>query len=93
MEELTKDPSVRALLGDDGPRHLAFIDGEYVAAVSGETFDCVSPISGEAVAEIASCAAADVDRAVRGARAAFDGGTWARGTPRDRKRCSSGWPG
>jgi 4-guanidinobutyraldehyde dehydrogenase / NAD-dependent aldehyde dehydrogenase len=86
MEELTKDPSVRALLGDDGPRHLAFIDGEYVAAVSGETFDCVSPISGEAVAEIASCAAADVDRAVRGARAAFDGGTWARGTPRDRKR-------
>ena len=67
-------------------RSRAFVDGAFVDAVSGETFDCVSPISGEVVAAVASCDAADVDRAVAGARAAFESGVWSRLAPKKRKQ-------
>ncbi len=67
-------------------RSKAFIDGTFVDAVSGETFDCVSPISGEVVAQVAACDTADVDRAVAGARAAFESGAWSRLAPKKRKR-------
>ena len=33
----------------------AFIDGEYRDSVSGDTFDCISPVDGRALAAIASC--------------------------------------
>jgi 4-guanidinobutyraldehyde dehydrogenase/NAD-dependent aldehyde dehydrogenase len=64
----------------------AFIDGRYVAAASGETFDCVSPIDGRLLAQVASSDAADVDLAVAAARRAFDSGAWWRQPPRERKR-------
>ena len=67
-------------------RTQAFIDGAYVDALSGETFDCVSPGTGRTIASIASCDAADVDRAVAGARRAFDSGSWSRAAPKQRKR-------
>jgi acyl-CoA reductase-like NAD-dependent aldehyde dehydrogenase len=67
-------------------RTQAFIDGEYRDAESGETFECVSPIDGRVLGEIAACDVADVDRAVRGARAAFDSGAWSRLAPKKRKR-------
>ena len=67
-------------------RSQAFIDGAYVDAVSGETFDCVSPITGEVVAQVAAGDSADVDRAVAGARAAFEAGAWSRLAPKKRKR-------
>ena len=64
----------------------AFIDGRYVPASSGATFDCVSPIDGRVIAAIASTDAPDVDRAVAAARRAFEAGTWSRQAPRERKR-------
>jgi 4-guanidinobutyraldehyde dehydrogenase/NAD-dependent aldehyde dehydrogenase len=64
----------------------AFIDGRYVDAASGETFDCVSPVDGRSIARVASTAAADVDRAVAAARRSFEGGAWSRMAPRERKR-------
>jgi gamma-glutamyl-gamma-aminobutyraldehyde dehydrogenase/4-guanidinobutyraldehyde dehydrogenase/NAD-dependent aldehyde dehydrogenase len=67
-------------------RSQAFVDGEYVDALSGETFDCVSPITGATIAQIAAGDAADIDRAVRGARAAFESGVWSRLAPKKRKR-------
>jgi acyl-CoA reductase-like NAD-dependent aldehyde dehydrogenase len=67
-------------------RTQAFIDGAYVDALSGETFDCVSPGTGRTIASIASCDSADVDRAVAGARRAFDSGSWSRAAPKQRKR-------
>ena len=63
----------------------AFINGERVAAASGALFDCISPIDGKKIAEIARCGAADVDAAVASARAAFEDGRWANKTPRERK--------
>ena len=68
------------------PEGRAFIDGQYVDALSGETFDCVSPIDGSVIAQIAACDTADVDRAVNGARAAFEQGVWSRTSPAHRKK-------
>jgi acyl-CoA reductase-like NAD-dependent aldehyde dehydrogenase len=67
-------------------RSQAFIDGAYVDAVSGETFDCISPGSGRVIASVAACDSEDVDRAVRGARKAFESGVWSRLAPKQRKR-------
>ena len=64
----------------------AFIGGRYVAAASGATFDCVSPIDGRTLAQVASTDAADVDLAVAAARRAFDAGVWTGQPPRERKR-------
>src|SRR6185437_1090377 len=63
----------------------AFIDGRYVDAASGETFDCISPSSGAVLARVAACDEEDVNRAVAAARAAFRKGSWAHLPPRKRK--------
>ena len=66
-------------------RSQAFIDGAYVSAASGATFDCISPIDGRVIAKVAECGEEDVDRAVKSARAAFVKGTWSRMAPAKRK--------
>ncbi|RMV78851.1 Aldehyde dehydrogenase protein [Pseudomonas caricapapayae] len=63
----------------------AFIQGEYTAAASGETFDCVSPVDGRLLVKVASCDAADAQRAVDSARSAFNSGAWSRLAPARRK--------
>jgi 4-guanidinobutyraldehyde dehydrogenase/NAD-dependent aldehyde dehydrogenase len=63
----------------------AFIQGEYCDAVSGETFDCISPVDGRFLTKVASCDAADADRAVASARATFESGVWSRMAPVKRK--------
>ncbi|RZI78283.1 MAG: aldehyde dehydrogenase [Variovorax sp.] len=64
----------------------AFIDGRYVAALSGKTFDNVNPATGQTLGQIAACDREDVDVAVSSARAAFESGVWSRMAPVDRKR-------
>ncbi|UAW98543.1 aldehyde dehydrogenase [Halopseudomonas nanhaiensis] len=64
----------------------AFIDGGYQPALSGETFDCVSPVDGRVLGQIASCGQADADAAVQAARSAFDSGVWSRRPPAQRKQ-------
>ena len=68
------------------PRTNAFIDGRYVPAVSGATFDCINPATGKPIARVASCDAADVEHAVASARRAFDAGHWSRRAPAARKK-------
>ena len=63
----------------------AFINGEYTDAVSGETFDCLSPVDGRFLAKVASCDLADANRAVENARATFDSGVWSQLAPAKRK--------
>jgi gamma-glutamyl-gamma-aminobutyraldehyde dehydrogenase/4-guanidinobutyraldehyde dehydrogenase/NAD-dependent aldehyde dehydrogenase len=63
-----------------------FIDGRFLPARSGRTFDCVSPIDGAVIASIAAGAQEDVDDAVRSARRAFEAGRWASERPENRKR-------
>jgi 4-guanidinobutyraldehyde dehydrogenase/NAD-dependent aldehyde dehydrogenase len=68
------------------PRTQAFINGRYVPAQSGATFDCVNPADGLVFAQVASCDAPDVDAAVASARKAFEGGAWSRRAPAARKK-------
>jgi gamma-glutamyl-gamma-aminobutyraldehyde dehydrogenase len=63
----------------------AFVDGKRVAAQSGATFDSINPATGALLAKVAACDAADVDRAVRSARAAFEDGRWSGRPPAERK--------
>jgi len=67
------------------PEWRAFIDGKYVEAVSGETFETVNPATGKVIANIASCDERDVDIAVSSARKAFECGVWSRRAPAERK--------
>lgn len=64
----------------------ALIGGELVPARSGETLDCISPIDGRTLTQIASCDVVDVDLAVAAARAAFDSGPWPRMAAKERKK-------
>jgi len=50
-----------------------YIDGKWVDPHTGKWFDTVNPYTGEAWAQIAHGDAADVDRAVKAARNAFEG--------------------
>ncbi|MBT2186029.1 aldehyde dehydrogenase [Sphingobium nicotianae] len=66
------------------PETRLFIDGQFVAAEGGATFDTVNPTNGTVIAAIAQGTRADVDLAVSAARKAFASGVWSRMAPRDR---------
>ena len=66
-------------------RNQAFIDGNFVDAASGKTFDSINPATGDVLAAVTACDAEDVDRAVAAARKAFEAGHWSRMGPSDRK--------
>ncbi|MFP6851149.1 MAG: aldehyde dehydrogenase [Pseudomonas sp.] len=63
----------------------AFVHGEYRPALSGATFECISPVDGRVLGLVASCDLADADAAVVAARAAFESGVWSRLAPVERK--------
>jgi gamma-glutamyl-gamma-aminobutyraldehyde dehydrogenase len=66
-------------------RTQAFIDGKFVDAASGKTFDSINPATGAVLAQVAECDAEDVNRAVAAGRRAFEDGRWSRMAPGDRK--------
>src|SRR3954466_8554395 len=78
------DP-VREFLAAD--THELLIDGERAAAADGATFDTPDPATGERLATVSQAGAADLDRAVQAARAAFaEGSDWGKMSPLDRGR-------
>jgi phenylacetaldehyde dehydrogenase len=78
MDTLSTDASLAALkqgfLARD--RDL-LINGSWVKAQSGKTFDVADPGTGGVLARVALGEAADIDRAVKAARAAMARGPWA----------------
>src|SRR5499427_2845011 len=52
------------------------INNKWADAASGKTFPTINPATGETIAQVAEADAADVDKAVAAARAAFDNGPW-----------------
>ena len=75
-------PAVSSFLSS--PRQL-LIDGEWVDAKDGQTFDTVNPATEEVLVQVAQASAVDADRAVVAARNAFEAGSpWQRMTPRER---------
>ncbi|MCQ8187511.1 aldehyde dehydrogenase [Streptomyces rugosispiralis] len=68
-----------------------FIDGHFTDALSGDTFTSHSPRDGAVLAKVQAAGAEDVDRAVRGARDAFEDGRWRDLPPRERKGVLLRW--
>jgi phenylacetaldehyde dehydrogenase len=62
------------------------INGKWVEAASGKTFDTYNPATGEVLARIAEGDREDINRAVEAARAAFETGRWSQLTPSERGR-------
>jgi len=62
-----------------------FINGEWVDAESGKTFSSPNPATGQPLAEVAEADKIDIDKAVRAARAAYEG-KWSRMSARERGR-------
>jgi len=61
-----------------------FIDGQWVAPLSGGSLTVRSPATEEIFLTVAEAGVADIDRAVDAARRAFDAGPWPRMTPAER---------
>jgi aldehyde dehydrogenase (NAD+) len=71
----------------EGRAFMQFIGGKPVDALSGERIDVICPSDGKVFASIPASGKADVDRAVRSARKAFDDGPWGRLPAVERGRC------
>ncbi|MFJ6653100.1 5-carboxymethyl-2-hydroxymuconate semialdehyde dehydrogenase [Microbacterium sp. NPDC091313] len=63
-----------------------YIDGAFVDALDGGTFEVLDPVTNETYLHAAAGTAADIDRAVAAARRAFAEGPWPRMLPRERAR-------
>jgi aldehyde dehydrogenase (NAD+) len=63
-----------------------YIGGQWVDASSGGTFPTINPATEETLTQVAEGRAEDIDRAVKAARQAFEGGAWPKmsGTERGR---------
>ncbi|WP_298922260.1 aldehyde dehydrogenase [uncultured Roseobacter sp.] len=75
----------QALAAKTKPNGKAFIDGKFCEAADGSVFETVNPATGQVLAAVAHCKAADVDRAVAAARRVFNAGIWSRAEPEERK--------
>lgn len=63
---------------------LMYINGEFVQADHGRTFESVNPWTGLAWATIPDASATDIDRTVKAAHRAFTNGPWPKMTPSER---------
>ncbi|MCU0492420.1 MAG: aldehyde dehydrogenase family protein [Chloroflexaceae bacterium] len=61
-----------------------YIDGRWCDSSDGKTFAVYEPATGNVLGHVASATTADVDRAVKAARAAFDSGPWPHTPPAER---------
>ncbi|XP_077565262.1 mitochondrial 10-formyltetrahydrofolate dehydrogenase isoform X2 [Stigmatopora nigra] len=61
-----------------------FIDGQFVDAENGKTYDTINPTDGSVICNVSFASVADVDQAVAAAKEAFHHGPWGRMNPRDR---------
>ncbi|MEI7540646.1 MAG: aldehyde dehydrogenase family protein [Actinomycetes bacterium] len=73
------------------PQSQIFIDGKYVDAASGKTFENFSPSDGHLICNVASGDTEDINRAVASAKKAYDSGIWRDMNPRDKKIIMLRW--
>lgn len=72
-------------------RTRLWIDGRFVDARSGRTFDSINPRDGSVIARVAEGDAADVDLAVAAAKRSFESGVWSEMAPLERKKVMLRW--
>ncbi|HBD32341.1 MAG TPA: succinate-semialdehyde dehydrogenase (NADP(+)), partial [Cupriavidus sp.] len=76
-----KDPSLF--------KQLAYVDGQWIGADSGATFDVTDPATGEVIARVADLGAAETTRAVAAAEVAQK--AWAAKTGKERANILRRW--
>ena len=82
--EYSPAPESRAVV-DIAPHYGLFIDGDFVETIDGTTFKTVNPATEEVLSEVTDAGAADVERAVKAARAAYKQ-TWSKMPGRERAK-------
>jgi aldehyde dehydrogenase (NAD+) len=83
MTVIEKGAAQRPAYIDDKTK-LMLIDGRWVPAASGKTFESRNPATGEVLAKVAEGDSEDIDRAVAAARKAFTG-EWSKWKPAERQ--------
>jgi aldehyde dehydrogenase (NAD+) len=86
MATVVEKPSAKKVPRPQVRQTQCFIDGQWVPAASGKTFDTIHPATEEVIAQVAEGDKEDIDLAVKAARMQFDGGEWSRMDARDRGR-------
>lgn len=66
--------------------HRLLIDGQWVEAAGGQTFEVRDPSSAQVITRVAQGERADIERAVAAARRAFEAPAWSRMKPLERER-------
>ncbi|EST55598.1 2-hydroxymuconic semialdehyde dehydrogenase [Brevibacillus panacihumi W25] len=61
-----------------------FINGEYIDAISGETFDTIDPATNQKLANVANAGVEDVEKAINIAQRTFESGVWSEMSVDDR---------
>ena len=96
VREVSISQSVRTAYGGDmsgGTETITalsmLIDGEWVAASDGGTYESIDPSTGAVWSTTPEATEADVDRAVQAANEAMTTGPWASMTPTERGKCLS----
>jgi aldehyde dehydrogenase (NAD+) len=79
----TESIPMRPAFLDGRPKRM-LINGQWVEAASGKTFESINPSTGETLATIAEGDAEDINRAVTAARRAFEG-PWSKFKPYERQ--------
>lgn len=86
MTELLTKSEYQRIARDLKLPSKAFVNGEPYASASKATYTSTNPATGEVIATLPACNAADVDVAVACARAAWADGRWSRQHPAARKK-------
>src|ERR1700719_2142425 len=80
------DPTENRVFNFVSQTRKMLINGKWVEAASGKTFDTYNPATGEVLARVAEGDREDIDRAVKAARNAFETGRWSQLTASERGR-------
>ncbi|XP_060101565.1 mitochondrial 10-formyltetrahydrofolate dehydrogenase [Heteronotia binoei] len=66
--------------------YQCFINGQFIDAEDGKTYDSINPTDGSVIAQVSLATVSDVDKAVAAAKDAFEHGEWGRMNARERGR-------
>ncbi|KAM9228964.1 mitochondrial 10-formyltetrahydrofolate dehydrogenase isoform 3-T3 [Dugong dugon] len=66
--------------------YQCFINGQFVDADDGKTYDTINPTDGSTICKVSYASLVDVDKAVAAAKDAFENGEWGRMNARERGR-------
>ncbi|XP_026963219.1 mitochondrial 10-formyltetrahydrofolate dehydrogenase isoform X2 [Sagmatias obliquidens] len=64
--------------------HQCFINGQFIDADDGKTYDTINPTDGSTICKVSYASLVDVDKAVAAAKDAFENGEWGRMNARER---------